>query len=609
MTFCTFRTTALTGLLGVLMILSGCAAVQDRSLDSLTAARALESAREAGASPGALETLLQQASRLQAADRHSQARTILSDSLFDDADQPLRNQRILLAFRSALALEDSEWARTLTAPLAPDHFAHYPANRQSSAARLQAETESLGGDYVAAAQTRIAASAALPEMAGETAHNTIWQLLKRSRTESLSDASATALSSLQQGWLELALRLRNAGTALDGQAQSIRDWQTNWPDHPANATLPGELSLIVTLSAERPESIALALPQSGRLSEAGQAVRDGFLARFYTTSDEERDAVSVRIYDSADRNFADLYQEMVGNDVDLIVGPLAKPAVTALAGRDDLPVPVLALNYSENNGTAPANLYQFGLSAEDEARQIAERLVTDGHPQAVALIPWGSWGDRVANALNSRLQMLDGTLLDIVRFDPEESLKDVVAKAFRVDVSRERAITVERTTGMNVEFEPRRRQDMDAIVMVASPDTARQLKPTFAFYYGGDLPVYAPSTIYSGQPDANRDGDLNGVLFTDIPWVLNSPESFQSQASSALPSVTRRQGRLFALGADAWQLAMKAHLLRNLPDAQVNGLTGTLMMNRNGRVRRQQQWAIFQNGRPSLLQTEENTRE
>ncbi|PAV26050.1 LppC family lipoprotein [Tamilnaduibacter salinus] len=601
MTVRTFRTTTLTGLLCLLMLLSGCASVQDRSLERLTAASALESARDAGATPEALRTLLEQVSRLQSANRHSEARRILTSTVFDRANEAVQNQRTLLALRSARALEDSQWARALTAPLAPDHFTRYPADRQAAAARLQSDTASLAGLYVAAAQTRIAASATLARMSGEQSHNAIWQLLKRSRTESLSDASATALSNLQQGWLELALRLRNAGTGLDGQAQAVRDWQTNWPDHPARDTLPGELSLIVTLSAERPESIALALPQSGRLSEAGQAVRDGFLARFYTTPDEEKASVTIRIYDSADREFDALYQEMVQNDADLIVGPLSKPAVTTLAQQENLPVPVLALNYSESKTKGPANLYQFGLSAEDEAQQLAERLVMDGRPQAVALIPWGDWGDRVARALSDRIQTLDGTLLDIVRFDPRESLKDVVAKAFRVDVSRDRAITVERTIGMNVEFEPRRRQDIDAIVMVASPDTARQLKPTFAFYYGGDLPVYAPSTVYAGQPDANRDSDLNGVLFTDIPWVLDPPPAFQSQATDALRSVVRRQGRLFALGADAWRLAMEAHLLRNLPEAQVGGLTGTLTMNRDGRVQRRQQWAIFENGRPRAL--------
>lgn len=34
---------------------------------------------------------------------------------------------------------------------------------------------------------------------------------------------------------------------------------------------------------------------------------------------------------------------------------------------------------------------------------------------------------------------------------------------------------------MDVEFEPRRRQDADAIVMVAEPTVARQFKPLFAF--------------------------------------------------------------------------------------------------------------------------------
>ena len=158
-----------------------------------------------------------------------------------------------------------------------------------------------------------------------------------------------------------------------------------------------------------------------------------------------------------------------------------------------LPVPVLGLNYLPREVTAPDGLYQFGLSAEDEARQIANRLDAEGIDQILVLIPTGNWGDRLETALLDQLAENGGIALDIERYFREDNLRAVTADLLGITVSRDRAIDVERTAGIDVEFEPRRRQDADGIVMVAEPTVARQFKPLFAFYFGGDLPVYSPS--------------------------------------------------------------------------------------------------------------------
>ena len=172
-----------------------------------------------------------------------------------------------------------------------------------------------------------------------------------------------------------------------------------------------------------------------------------------------------------------------------------------------------------------------------------------------------------------------------------------------VTVSRSRAIDVERTAGLNVEFEPRRRQDADGIMMVAEPTIARQFKPLFAFYFGGDLPVFSPSMIYEGSPDPSRDQDLNGVTFTDTPWILSEDNKFRESARNAMPEIKGQLGRLFAMGADAWTLSTRLSLLRFMEDAFVDGQTGILTMNDNGSVHREQLWARFENGTPDLLES------
>ncbi|HRE30628.1 MAG TPA: penicillin-binding protein activator, partial [Candidatus Berkiella sp.] len=66
------------------------------------------------------------------------------------------------------------------------------------------------------------------------------------------------------------------------------------------------------------------------------------------------------------------------------------------------------------------------------------------------------------------------------------------------------------------------RQDVDVIVMAAPPAQARQLKPLFDFYYAEDVPVLATSSIYSGSQNPRSDRDVNGVVFCDMPWLLDT---------------------------------------------------------------------------------------
>jgi hypothetical protein len=435
----------------------------------------------------------------------------------------------------------------------------------------------------------------------------IWQLLKETTTETLESESSTAVGYDMHGWLELALSLRESDESIANQGDIIRRWQNNWPEHPAAEALPSGLQLVLTLSQDRPARIALALPLTGPLGDAGKAVRDGFMAAFY--ADESRDGdgeVRIDVFDTAERDFPELLDDIGETTPELIVGPLKKSSLNSISNRDTLPAPMLALNYLDSGVNSNPRLYQFGLSTEDEARQIADRLLQDQLPQAVALIPWGDWGTRVAEALQEQMQRNDAHLLDIVRYDRGENLRATVAKLLDIDGSRQRAITVEQTIAQNLEFEPRRRQDIDAIIMVANPTIARQLKPLFAFYFGGNLPVYSPSTVYSGSPNAGRDSDLENVRFTDVPWMLSNQNEFRRLSQSALPEVTREQGRLFAMGADAYRLSSKLPLLRQIRDSEVEGLTGMLTMTENGVVHRQQPWAIFTRGIPEPLPSSGN---
>ena len=581
---------ALASVFTAALLSAGCATVNLETHVAQTADQALELASNEDNTETAQAYLLRIASRFQDQGNHEAARTLLQSRQLAQPASGLGNQKLLLAMASATALGDESWAKAIAGELAPSTFIDYPADLITRAANLQTDTYSLAGEPIPAAMTLILLAQTDNTADAQQIHNRIWSMLEQVSESDLSSASAEAIGYEAQGWLELASLVRTPDAGIDEQGRIIRNWQNNWPGHPAAQVLPAELRLIATLAESRPEKIALALPLEGPLATAGKAIRDGFLAAYYLDDSADRGETDIRIFNTAGTAFADLYKQLSEQE-----------ALAGLGSMNMLPVPALGLNYLPADTRPADGLYQFGLSAEDEARQIADRLAAEQLRQVLVLIPGGEWGDRVEAALLKRMASNEGVALDIERFYREDNLRAVTADLLGITVSRDRAIQVERTIGMDVEFEPRRRQDADAIVMVAEPTVARQFKPLFAFYFGGDLPVYSPSIIYEGTPAPSRDRDLNGVIFTDIPWVLGDDNELRTRATENLSGTRGQPGRLFAMGADAWHLSKRLPLLRQVESASISGQTGILTMTAEGSIHREQLWAQFRNGVPELI--------
>ena len=591
-------------LIAFMLLLSGCASVNLSSFSAPTANEALNAAESESDRNLAHDYLLREADRFLSRKQAGEAKTILQSSQLTGLKDTNLKRRQLLAMEAAVMLEDPTWAQQIASGIGPDHFLNFDRSQLSRAANLQADLYQLANEPFMAAMALILLAESDTTADVQELHNRIWKNLKKIPDSALASETSKAIGYESQGWLELASVLRDDELTIEQQGRAIRRWRSNWPGHPAVDTLPEDLRVIASLADSRPEKIAMALPLGGPLASAGSAIRDGFFAAYFEDEATDPSKVSIRVIDTHGRPFEEIYQELVEKDYDLIVGPLEKEALATLAGMGTLPIPVLGLNYLPKGVAPPDGLYQFGLSAEDEARQIADRMTNNNLTQILALIPMGNWGDRLELALLERLNDQGGIALDIERYFRQDNLRAVTADLLGVTVSRARAIEVERTAGIDVEFEPRRRQDADGIVMIAEPTVARQFKPLFAFYFGGDLPVYSSSMIYEGSPDPSRDHDLNGVTFTDTPWMLESNNPFRKTTQNVMPGITGQIGRLFAMGADAWTLSNRLPLLRYMDDAFINGQTGALTMDSDGSIHREQLWARFEKGTPRVLESQ-----
>ncbi|MAZ90245.1 MAG: penicillin-binding protein activator [Cellvibrionaceae bacterium] len=434
----------------------------------------------------------------------------------------------------------------------------------------------------------------------------LWQALMSMPVAELTYRSQKAANTptLQnedlRGWYSLALISKNNQGNLDKQLFQINQWVARWPQHPASLRLPKDLQLLQQLIEERPAQVAVLLPQQGRLAKAGKAVRDGFVAAYYQALANGSHTPVLKFYDTSEGDIVDVYNRASLDGADLMIGPLDKNKVTTLSQQESLPIPTLAVNYSEDVAEPATNLFQFGLSAEDEARQIARRAWVEGHRYAMILTTDANWGRRSADAFRQAWENLGGTIITQSEFTGEGDFSNVIKQALHINESQKRAQGVRALFPQPVEFEPRRRQDADMLFMVARPTEARQIKPTLAFHYASKLPVYATSHIYSGTEDRKADRDLNNIRFSTLPWFFdnnNATKQVIQQAANPAPSYQR----LYALGVDSFQLYPRLKQLQQSEYTRLYGVTGSLSMNAQRRVEREQIWAKMNNGRAQSL--------
>ena len=144
-----------------------------------------------------------------------------------------------------------------------------------------------------------------------------------------------------------------------------------------------------------------------------------------------------------------------------------------------------------------------------------------------------------------------------------------------------------------------------AIKPLWQPRQARTLRPLLQFFYASELPVYATSHAYSGNPSPVADQDLEGLLFADMPWVLldNTPQQIlRGTLAGQSPASFAQYKRLYALGVDAYHLLAQLDRLRGSPEEHFEGDTGSLTLDAANRIHRHLVWARFVNGAPQPLE-------
>ena len=399
------------------------------------------------------------------------------------------------------------------------------------------------------------------------------------------EAGSTENTELQ-GWVQLAQISRKYKDNSKSLLAALDQWQSHYNNHPGNQILPNPLDSIANKMISKPKKIALLLPFSGSLSGPGNAIREGFMAAYKANNDEN--STQIKMYDTNKGDITNIYQEAIKDGAEYIVGPLTKSHVATVAAMNH-PVPTLLLN--DSDVALQDNSYLFGLSPTNEASQVATKARNKGYSRALIIAPKNEWGNEVVKAFTNQWNKSGGQVIDTYLYGSNDDFNKKMMQLLQVTDSQAREKRLKEVIGYTVQSTTSRRQDFDMIFLLAYPSKARQIMPLLKYYYAGDVPVYATSSVYSGSAKALKDKDLDGLIFCDIPWVFshqmgtrNWPEQFNSY------------NRLYALGMDSYALATQLNQLMLFPADGSMGHNGTLYLKPSQQVARILEWGQFHQG-------------
>ncbi len=442
-----------------------------------------------------------------------------------------------------------------------------------------------------AARQRSALNELLTGSAADSNRAKLWNDLSSADINQLSDAAKQATNANFADWIGLALVYRT-------RPGELNTWINNHPNHPAvtsgfTTLLLGRSDTAATIPLPTGQGPVIVLvPLSGDYQPVGQAISDGINFahdRLGMASDR-----SVQIQDSGSTlaSFTQALTAALAANPSVIIGPLLKEQIPALANLPANAPPVIALNTPAEGTSLPAGVVSYSLSPGADARAAADQMIHDQKMTALVYCADNSLGHRIYDAFTREYTLLGGQILDSAFFDPNAT-----------DFSSQLRRLLEVTSSRNGPFQPRIRHDAQGIFLGATSQQARMIVPQLDYFGADQLPRYSVGMVYSGTPNPLADQDKSGLVIPVEPVLLAANEgpngpmrpNYERASLSQLP-------RLFAFGADALMIA--ANLQPLLAHQVINGLTGQLSLSLTGEIERKPAWGQFRQG---LLQPMDST--
>ncbi|WP_394248871.1 penicillin-binding protein activator [Vibrio profundi] len=447
-------------------------------------------------------------------------------------------------------------------------------------------------DYFAASRELVLLSDYAQSDVQERIAERIWQNLYTYSQYEITSLVTTKNEETLDGWLQLAIYMKALDSNLPQLKNTLEHWFAENPTHPAATYTPLAITDILNLDISKPTSTALLLPLTGKFAKQAQLVRDGFIFAMMNDDEREQDA-TLTVLDTNTQSAEEIKARIISDKVDFIVGPLVKSNIEKLQQAQALsenPIPALALNIPSSVNPDSSMCY-LTLSPEQEVAQAAKHLFSKGYKYPLIIAPKGRLGIRVQDAFEAEWQKYSSNKVATSFFTDKRQLQRNVNQVFGLQESQQRIAQMDALLKLDIETEPRSRRDIDSVYIVAKNSELTLIKPFIEVAVNPDAKqpeLFSNSRSHSGDKQYE---DLTGVIYSDIPLLIEENTSLKEQLQSLWPNNSNTEKRLQALGMDAYYLMEALPQMKAVDGHSIHGKTGILTIDDNCVVQRQISWS------------------
>jgi outer membrane PBP1 activator LpoA protein len=324
-----------------------------------------------------------------------------------------------------------------------------------------------------------------------------------------------------------------------------------------SATVSAPESAVVVDPAEKVRMTLLLPLQSESLGAAANAVRSGFMAAY------EQDHIGVTV---TTVQTTEIPEEVVSSytnalaNADIMIGPLTRSSAAAIAESGAVRIPTISLTQSDVDADTaiPPLMLTMGLSVEDEARQVANWMISSQSTSKVfAVSTSAAWQRRAAKAfvMKCRSQGIDPVMIELGSAGGFLSASDLAQLKNQVTSDKK-----------------------SSLFFALNAEQARQVRDVV----GNEVAVYGTAQMnplaLSDWTTAERVPTMNGVHLLDIPWQLQADHpAVMIYPHMVVPADKKHSAdmeRLYALGIDAYRVARLVAAHRK--QFELDGVTGKL---------------------------------
>lgn len=231
--------------------------------------------------------------------------------------------------------------------------------------------------------------------------------------------------------------------------------------------------------------------------------------------------------------------------------------------------------FNNDQKVGNSNLTKFKIDRKEDYYNLLNYARKEGNKDSIII---DDKRTKDKDLLSQIWKVLNG---NVVRYSTSEDKQNekLLSNLLLIENSKSRTRKLSRILSVPLEVTPRRRLDIDSLILSVSISKARSLKPALEYNFGESLSVYLLSDWRNDEYYSNKEMDLEGITLIDMPWMLSNYSIINGNKE-------HKRSRDFAVGYDVYELI----ILLNNPMTRRNftykGMSGEISLSQGKLIRK-----------------------